>query len=202
MALTLSNGDCDVIALDKDPAKVKELADHVSFAAVLDASDGRALKEAGVESVDAAVVSIGENVEANILAVMNLKELGVKYIVARATSELHGKVLTNLGVNRVVFPMRDMGKRVVGSLIKPKILELIELTDEYRIAEIPAPKITLGKTLKDANLRGLYRVSIIAIKRSGFGKEGWNINPLPDDKIEKDDSLVVLGTIKDIERLS
>ncbi len=205
VALTLAESDCDVIAIDRNENKIKTIADRVTLAINMDAMDEAALREAGVQNVDVAVVSIGENVEASILVVMMLKEMGIKEIIAKAVNDLHGRVLANLGVDRVVYPERDMAQRVAHSLIKPEFLEHIELSPEYSIVELPAPKFLWDKTIKDTNLRAEYGISIIAIKRkhkiNETERETWNINPLPTDLIKKDDVLVMLGANADIEKL-
>lgn len=205
VALTLAESDCDVIAIDRNENKIKTIADRVTLAINMDAMDEAALREAGVQNVDVAVVSIGENVEASILVVMMLKEMGIKEIIAKAVNDLHGRVLANLGVDRVVYPERDMAQRVAHSLIKPEFLEHIELSPEYSIVELPAPKFLWDKTIKDTNLRAEYGISIIAIKRkhkiNETERETWNINPLPTDVIKKDDVLVMLGANADIEKL-
>jgi trk system potassium uptake protein TrkA len=205
VAETLAKHDAEVLAVDKDEAKVKALTDTVTLALELDATDEKALREAGVQNVDVAVVSIGENIEASILVVMLLKELGIKEIIAKAVNDLHGKVLSHIGVNKVVYPERDMAQRVAQSLIKPEFLEQIVLSPEYSIVEMPAPTFLWEKSIRDSNLRAEYGVSIIAIKRqslvNGEKKETWNINPSPDDVIHKEDILVVLGANSDIEKL-
>ncbi|NOY40175.1 MAG: TrkA family potassium uptake protein [Nitrospirae bacterium] len=205
VALTLAESNCDVIVIDRNENKIKAIADHVTLAIQMNAIDETALKEAGVQNVDVVIVSIGENVEASILAVMILKEMGIKEIIAKAVNDLHGRVLANLGVDRVVHPERDMAQRVARSLIKPQFLEHIELSPEYSIVELPAPKSLWDKSIKDTNLRAEYGINIIAIKKrytiNETEKETWNINPLPTDVIKKDDVLVVLGTDRDIERL-
>ncbi len=206
VAKTLVDEGAEVLAIDRDSQRVRELADSVTIAVECDATDERALKEAGVQNVDCAIVSIGENIEASILVVMLLKELQVPEIVAKAVTELHGKILTHLGVQKVVYPERDMAIRVARSLIRPEFLEQIVLSPEYSIVEMPAPAFTWDKSIREANLRADYGVSIIAIKRQffvdGTKKETWNINPSPDDMIHKEDVLVLLGANKDIERLS
>ncbi|HHN63858.1 MAG TPA: TrkA family potassium uptake protein [Nitrospirae bacterium] len=206
VAETLAASGAEVLAIDRAEAKVKPLSDVVTIAVQCDATDEKALREAGVQNVDVAVVSIGENIEASILVVMLLKEFGIKEIVAKAVNDLHGKILNHIGVNRVVYPERDMAKRVAQSLIRPEFLEQIVLSPEYSIVEMPAPAFTWNKTIREANLRAEYGVSIIAIKKQyfleGAKKETWNINPHPDDIITKEDLLVVLGANKDIEKLS
>jgi trk system potassium uptake protein TrkA len=205
VAETLVKHDAEVLAIDKDETKVKALTDRVTLALELDATDEKALREAGVQNVDVAVVSIGENIEASILVVMLLKELGIKEIIAKAVNDLHGKVLSHIGVNKVVYPERDMAQRVAQSLIKPEFLEQIVLSPEYSIVEMPAPAFLWEKSIRESNLRAEYGVSIIAIKHqsivNGEKKEIWNINPSPDDVIHKEDILVVLGANSDIEKL-
>ena len=204
VALTLAENKCDVIAVDKDETRVKELADRVALPVELDATDEKALREAGVQNVDVAVVSIGENIEASILVLMLLKDMGIKNIIAKAQSRMHGRILYQLGVRQVVYPERDMARKVAGGLIMPEFMEHIELSPEYSIVELPAPDDFAGKSILDAKLRADYGVTVIAIRKQGLGKGGkelWNINPLPSDKIQSGDTIVVLGANADIERL-
>ncbi len=205
VAMSLAKEDCDVIAIDTDEDKLKAVADHVTLAVQMDAMDEDSLKEIGVQNVDVAVVSIGENVEASILVVMTLKELGIKEIIAKAVNDLHGKVLSHIGVNRMVYPERDMAHRIARSLIKPEFMEHIELSPEYSIVELPAPPFLWDKTIVDTRLRSEYDISIIAIKRkytlNDQEKESWNVNPAPEDIIKKDDILVLLGANSDIDKL-
>ncbi|GBD99471.1 Ktr system potassium uptake protein A [bacterium BMS3Abin07] len=205
VAQTLAENNCDVIAIDRDEAKVKAVADHVAIAIQMDAMDEQALREAGVQNVDTTVVSIGADVEASILVVMSLIDIGLKDIIAKAVNMMHGRVLKKIGVNRVVHPERDMAMRVAQSLIKPEFLEHIGLSRDYSIVELPAPPFLWEKTIKDSNLRSNYGINIIAIKTpykvDETEKESWNINPNPSDVIKKSDFLVVLGTNSDIEKL-
>jgi trk system potassium uptake protein TrkA len=205
VAETLAQSGKEVLAIDSDGSRVKAVADLVTIALELDAADEKALREAGVQNVDVAVVSIGEDIESSILVVMLLKELEVGEIIAKAVNDLHGKILRHIGVDRVVYPERDMAQRVAQSLIRPAFLEQIELSPEYSIVELPAPAFLWNKTIREGNLRAEYGISIIAIKRQffveGTKKVKWNINPAPDDLIQKEDVLVVLGANSDIEKL-
>ncbi len=205
VAETLAANGKEVLAIDSDGSRVKAVADLVTIAIELDATDEKALREAGVQNVDVAVVSIGEDIESSILVVMLLKELEVREIIAKAVNDLHGKILRHIGVDRVVYPERDMAQRVAQSLIRPAFLEQIELSPEYSIVELPAPAFLWDKTIREGNLRAEYGISIIAVKRQFFvegkKKEKWNINPSPDDLIQKEDVLVVLGANSDIEKL-
>jgi len=205
VALSLAENNCNVIAIDKDENKVKAVADKVTIAIQLDAMDEKALKEAGVQNVDVAIVSIAENVEASILVVMVLKELGIRKVLAKAANDLHGKVLSHIGVSDIIYPERDMAQRVARNLVKPEFFEHIELSPDYSIVELPAPDFTWDKTVIDTKLRAEYSISIIAIKRydvsNDTGKGSWNINPSASEIIKKDDLLVLLGANSDINRL-
>jgi trk system potassium uptake protein TrkA len=206
VAKTLSKYGAEVIAIDSQEERVKKTADFVAYAVQLDAIDEKALRSVGVQNVDTAIVSIGENIEASILVVMLLKELGIRNIIAKAVTTLHGKVLENLGVKRIIFPERDMAIRVAHSLIRPSVLEQLELSQEYSIVELPSPSNLIGKTLKDTQLRTRYGVNLIAIKRKittekGIIKDSWNVNPLPTDTIEKEDILVLIGLNEDLDKI-
>jgi len=203
MAKTLAENKCEVIAIDKDEERVRKASEYVTLAVQLEAMDEKALRSIGVQNVDVAIVSIGENIEASILVVMILKQMGVRYIVAKAVTSLHGTVLRNLNVDRIVYPERDMAIRVAHSLIKPTIVEQLELSDEYSIIEIPSPKVFVGKMLKETRLRSDYGANLIAIKDTDKdGREKWNVSPLPTDVIREGDLLVIIGLNTDLEKLS
>lgn len=203
---TLTDMDCEVIAIDNNEEKVKAVSDFVTHAVVLDAMDEKALRSVGVRNVDVAVVSIGENIEASVLVVMILKELGIKYVVAKAVTPLHGKVLENLKVDRIVYPERDMAIRIAHSLVRPSIVEYLEISPNYSIIELPAPEVLVGKSLKESQLRTKYGVNLIAIKRKtlveGMEKEEWNVNPLSTDVIQRGVLLVLVGLNEDLDKLS
>lgn len=206
VAKTLTELGCEVLAIDNNDERVRDVSDFVTHAVVLDAMDEKALKSVGVQNSDVAVVSIGENIEASILVVMLLKELELKYIIAKAVTPLHGKVLENLKVNKIVYPERDMAVRVAHSLIMPSIIEQLELSPEYSIIELPAPDFLVNQSLKDSQLRSKYKVNVIAIKRrvseKGVEKEKWNVNPFASDVIQNGDILVLIGLNVDLDKLS
>ena len=204
VAKTLAELGEDVIAIDNNEERVKKIADFVTESVVLDAMDEKALRSVGLQNVDVAIVSIGKNIEASILVVMLLKEMGVQNIIAKAVTSLHGKVLENLNVTKIVYPERDMAIRVAQQLTKPTILEHLELSPEYSIIEIPAPSFMAGTMLKDTGLRNKYGINLIAIRRRSpkTGLTEWNVNPSPTDVIQNDDILVVIGSNSDLERLN
>ncbi|MEW6323716.1 MAG: TrkA family potassium uptake protein [Acidobacteriota bacterium] len=203
VALTLSELGHDVIGIDGDEGRVRDLADHVSLAVELDATDERALRAAGIQDVDVAIVSIGENIEASLLVVTILREMGIRQVVAKAVTPLHGRILEKLGVARVVFPEREMAIRVAHSLVVPNVLDYIELSREFSIVEIPAPAQFVGKTLRDIGLRARFGLTTIAIKRRGRTGEGdvTHIAPGPDDVIQQGDTLSLVGSNERLAQL-
>ena len=199
-----------VIGIDQDGEVVEGMAEHLTQALELDATDEKALGAAGIEQVDAAIVSMGDNLEASILITLILKEMGIKEIVTKAVSDNHGKVLKRVGATRLVFPERDMGVRIAGFLSEPEVIEHIGLSQEYSIVEIPAPGVFMGKSLKQLNVRADYRINVVAIKRrvpkkDAEGKveikEDITVVPAPNEVINKGDVLIVIGTNEDIEKI-
>ncbi|MFZ8860614.1 MAG: potassium channel family protein [Thermocrinis sp.] len=198
VARTLAQGGAEVIACDVDVEKVREISEYVSLAYVLDAMDAKALKESGIANVDVAVVSVGENIEASILIVVQLKELGVKEIVAKAVNPLHGKVLEKLGVDRVVYPEKEMAIRVAHSLLVGEFIEEIPIGEKHSLFELKAFDFMLGKTLRELDVRRRFGVSVLAIKRG----ENLIVNPMGDEKILPGDILVVLGTTEQLSSMA
>jgi K+ transport systems, NAD-binding component len=198
VARTLAQGGAEVIACDVDEEKVREVSEYVSLAYVLDATDAKALKESGIANVDVAVVSVGENIEASILIVVQLKELGVKEIVAKAVNPLHGKVLEKLGVDRVVYPEKEMAIRVAHSLLAGEFIEEIPIGEKHSVFELKAFDFMLGKTLRELDVRKRFGVSVLAIKRG----ENLIVNPMGDEKILPGDILVVLGTTEQLSTMA
>ncbi|MCJ7646369.1 TrkA family potassium uptake protein [bacterium] len=210
VAKTLVEKGCEVLAIDEDEEKVKEISNIVTQAVQADATDEKTLRSLGVDKMDMAVISTGENMEASILVTLLIKELGVKTIVAKAISPSHGTVLRKIGATRVVFPERDTGVRLAENLASPDILEHIALSPEYGILEVHTPKSFIGSTLRKINVRAKHGVIIIAIKRklpyltetgeSDF-KEEILITPEADEEVADGDILVVLGPNKKIDNL-
>lgn len=196
MATTLSQLGQDVIGVDGDAEKVRQLADTVTQAVELDAIDEKALRSVGIQNVDVAIVSIGENIESSLLVVMLLRELGVKSIVAKAVTPLHGRILEMLGVSRVIFPEREMAARIAHGLVMPNVIDYIELSRDFSIVEMPAPDMFVGSTLKQIDLRRKYGLTLIAIKRrpSPDAPEVTNISPSADETIQAGDVLSLLGS--------
>jgi trk system potassium uptake protein TrkA len=195
MATTLAELGHDVVGVDSDESRVQRLADVITHVLQIDATDERALRAAGIQDVNVAVVSIGENIESSLLVVMQLRELGIGTIVAKAVTPLHGRILEKLGVSRVIFPEREMAMRVAHSLVMPNVIDYIELSREFSIVEVPAPDAFVGRTLKQLELRPRLGLTLIAIKRKSddSGAIVTNIAPAADETIRRGDVLALLG---------
>lgn len=196
IATTLIELGQDVLGIDTDDAKVNELTDRVPHLLSLNAIDKRALRDAGVGDVDVAIISIGANIEASLLIVMTVKELGVPFIVAKATTAVHGRILEKIGVDRVVYPEREMATRMAHSLVVPNVLDYIGLSRDFSIVEIPAPAPFVGKSLRALDLRAKHGLTLIAIKRGAgtAGGEVTTVAPGPDEVIRQADTLALIGT--------
>jgi len=195
VARTLYEMDFEVMGIDENEERINENIQYVTHAVAADSTDERALKEIGIRNFDVVVVAIGADIQASILTVLILKELGVRKIVAKAQNERHGQVLYKVGADRVVFPERDMGVRVAHNLISANVLDFIELAQDYSVAEVVVSPKMVGKTLRQLDIRAKYEVNVIAIK-SG---EKFNIAPRPDEVIEYGDVLVVIGNNKHLK---
>jgi len=187
----------EVLAVDSDQELVDAIAPYVTQAIQIDATDEGALQSLGVRNFDAAIVAIGQNMRDSILVCVLLKELGTPYLIAKATDDLHAKVLRKVGVDRVIFPERDMGMRLAKSLLTPNVLEMIDLSDDYQLVEIILPKKWVGNTIIGMDVRKRFGISILAIHRSGE----FIVSPMPDTLFETGDILLVLGKKDDIDNL-
>ncbi len=197
VAKTLSDLGQEVLAVDADENLVSDIAPHVTQAIQLDATDEEALSSLDVQNFDVAIVSIGQNTRDSILVSVLLKELGVPYLIAKANDELHAKVLRKIGVDRVVFPERDMGARIARSLLTPNVLELMELAGDHQIIEVRVPAKWVGNSIIGLNVRRRYGLNILAIHRG----EKFLVSPAPDMLFEADDTVLVMGRRDDIERM-
>ena len=195
IAKTLVDLGHQVLALDSNGNNIENIKDSVTLAKQV-VYDSATLKESGINECDMAVVAIGHSIQENILVTLMLKELGIKYVVARAVDELHEKALEKIGANRVINPEKAMGIRLANQLISSDILDIIEISPEYTVQEFKAKKEFIGKTLSELDLRQKYQVAVLAIKRS----DNLVILPAADEKIRKDDILLAVGKTKSIHR--
>lgn len=197
VAKTLYQMGYEVLAVDADEARVQDFSDEVTHVVQADTTDEDTLKALGIRNFDVVVVAIGADVQANLMTTLQLKEMGVPYIVAKAKNPLHGKMLEKIGADRVVYPERDMGQRVAHNLVSSNVLEYIELSPDYSIVEVTAPSALVGKNLVETDLRGRYEVNVVAIRRG----EQLLVPPQPTEKILEKDVLFVVGANRGVQRL-
>ena len=186
---------CEVLAMDVRNDLVQQVSEDVTHAVVGDGQDKDVLKALGAGNFDCAIIAIGDNLAASVLATMNLKELGVPYIVCKAHDETHRRVLEKLGVDRVVIPEYEFAGKLARSLSSHNVLDYIELSEDYGILEVPAPKSWVGKTILVLNVRAKLGVNIIAVE-SG---KSTNVSPSANYRILAGDIMVVLGDNKALE---
>lgn len=186
-----------VLVVDKDEDKINDISDKVTHAIVADATDERILKAIDLSNFDIAIIGIGEDVKSAMLVTIMAKEHGVKYVVCKALDEIQAKVLNKIGADKVVFPERDMGIKIAKSLTSDYILNSIDLDTKCSIIEISISKKWIGKTLKELNFRAKYGINVLAIKKNNI----FNANPNPEEKLSKDDLLLIAGDSKHIGEL-
>ncbi|MDQ0362781.1 potassium channel family protein [Breznakia pachnodae] len=199
IAKTLSDANCEVIAIDKDIESVQRLADTVTSAVKGDITDIDVLRNAGVGECDIAVVAVGSHLEESIMAVFNVRELGVPFVVAKAKNKRYMEILKKVGAHKVVRPEKEMGVVTAKSLLNDNIIERIAFDNDYSVVEINTPDIWINKTLIDLNLRDQYGINILGIRRPN---EKMNVTPSPDYILTKDDHIVLIAESENLEKLN
>lgn len=224
LAQNLAAAGAEVIAIDHTRQIVEELRDKVTLAIALDATDEQALRLQGIDQVDCAVVGIGNNFEANALATVLLRSIGVKRIISRAGNQMQAQILQRIGADGVVRPEDEAADRWSHRLLAPFTIDHIELAENYAIIQMPTPSAWVGKSLADIDMRRKHQVTLVAIKRlvgaetptsgtSGLPKgaalgpsdadlmERVVEAPLPTSRLRETDILVIAGFDQDIEKL-
>lgn len=197
LAETLYGNDYEVLGIDINEEKVNDMAERLTHAIVMDAVDARALTAVGIANFDVVFVTI-KTLQPSILCTLTLKEQGCPYLIAIASSASHAKILERIGADRVVFPEQDMAVRLAHSFSTAGLVEYMDMSDDFSIAEIKPPQNFIGQTVRELDLRNRFNLNIIALNRGGK----IQINISPDYTLRFDDILVVIGEKKDIRRLS
>jgi trk system potassium uptake protein TrkA len=189
----------EVLGTDIDEKVVAQvLTDQiVAHAVQLDSTEPTALKEAGIFEFDTVIIAIGNYLQESIVTTLNVKEAGVPHVVAKASSEVHGKLLQRVGADHVVFPEYEAGCALARLLTKPSIIERFELDPNNSIVEVLVPEEFHGKTVTELELRNRYGVNLLAIGQS----DQFEINPDPNKRLYKGLAMVVIGSNQDIDRL-
>lgn len=203
LAESLANAGAEVLLIDRNRPAMQSASE---FATALqgDATQARVLEEAGFAECDLVVVAIGSNIEASMMATANCKELGVPSVVAKATSELHGKILRRIGADSVVYPDRDSAHRLARAIANHSVVDFLEVSDGYSIAEVDVPESVRGKTLAEADLRKEKGVTVLCVRRADEDpdKPRKVIMPRATDTLMADDKLIVFGETRAVDALS
>jgi trk system potassium uptake protein TrkA len=198
MISTLDSLGYDVMGMDLDEDIVQDLAADFPNAHLIaaDATDEDVLRDLNVGQFDAAAVVIGESMEAGILATANLKELGVPFVVARAISGLHARVLEKIGADRIIEPERDMGEQVARTMASPAVLDYVDLGGDEALIEAEVPEEWVNKTLADLQLSRKSGLTVLALKPKGAA----GTIPTAETTLREGDVIVVGGNKKDLDR--
>ncbi|MFG0333156.1 MAG: potassium channel family protein [Maioricimonas sp. JB049] len=207
LARRLASSGVSVIAIDRNGHRVAEIKDDVDVAVRLDATDKAALLAQGIDNVDVCVVSIGENFEAAVLATVLMRQLEVPLVICRAQTEFHAQIFEQIGADRVIQPELESGTNLARQLANPQLVDFIRLGEGFTLIEIRAPEEFEGKSLKSLALRTRYDVNLVVIKRTIPSEQtdapprDFFIVPKPDELIQPDDILVVVGPDDSLARL-
>ena len=190
IAKTLSEYGYDVIVMDTDISCIERMSEFVTEAIQADFTDIEQLRQAGIQDVDVAIIATGSQLEASVMAIMHLKELGVPYVMAKAKNKVYMHILLKVGADRVVRPEKEMGQRVAKSLMSQNIIDMIDIDDDYSMMELSAPSSWVGKPLKDLHLRNRFGVNVLGVRTTYNPK--LNLGITADYVIHEDDTLLAV----------
>ncbi len=197
LAMELAQAGADLIVLDRDEEKLNELREYTENAIIVKNLDKKTLLESGIQHCDVVVLGIGEHLDTSILTTLNLVELQIPTIIAKATSAEHGKILEKLGAE-VVYPERDIALRLAHRLEANRVLDYIQLSEKLNISKWLVPQEMFGKTVQEVNLRGAFGINIIAVENGSR----LNETVLPDYTFQAGDILFVSGSQDSLNHLS
>ena len=202
VAKTLYEAGENILGIDVSEELVQDRINNniLKNAIIGDASDGKILKDIGAENFDIAFICIGD-IEASVMIALNLKELGIKSIIAKAINKKHGKVLTKIGATEIVYPEEHMGKRIAELTMNTDIIEHLKFTDNFVLVEVKAPSLFWNNSLIKLDVRNKYNINIVGIKKS---KGEFLPNPTANVVIEEGDVLVIITdkkTVKSFNKL-
>ncbi|MFC4386428.1 potassium channel family protein [Gracilibacillus marinus] len=186
----------EILAIDHNKDKVAQIMRGCSHAVVADAIDEEALKSFGIRNFDQAIIAIGDNIQSSILCTLILKEMGVRKVWVKAQTAQHHKLLEKIGADRIIHPEEEMGIRIATQLHSDKVIDYIELSEDYSIIELSTPKKIAHKKIRDLYVRERYSCTLLGVKNN----HSLNLSPSSDDKIEEGDILIVMGSNQDLKK--
>ena len=203
LAESLANAGTEVLLIDRNRPAMQHASE---FATALqgDATQPHVLEEAGFGECDLVVIAIGSNIEASMMATANCKELGIPNVVAKATSELHGKILRRIGADTVVYPDRDSAHRLARAIANHDVIDFLEVSEGFSIAEVDVPDGLRGKTLAESDFRNTTGMTVLCIRRADPdpAKPRRVVIPQGTDRLQSDDKLIVFGETRRLDALS
>ena len=197
LVATLHNSNVDLLVIDRDITKLEEIGDKASQAVCADASKQEVLEQFDIESFEGAIITIGHDMEFSVKTVMHLNEMGMPFIMAKATSDFEGRILTKVGADKIIFPDREVGIRLGKEIVSGNYYDALDISETYSITDIVLPNKWVNKSIIELNLRKSYGINVVGIRR----QEDVIINPTPDFVFKDEDVLITLGSNKDIENV-
>ena len=198
VAKTLAELGFEVLAVDRDITCVDRIAPYVTKALQVDATNLEELKALGISEFDAVVVAIGNHFEESMLTTMNVKALGVKYIVAKAKNKQCMQILQKIGADKIVRAEKDMGQKIAKTLVRNNIIDMVEIDADYSIIEMKAPIQWVGHSIKNLNVRSAFKMNILGIRYANHQKLHLTVDP--DYIINSGDHFLVIGQTKAVEK--
>ncbi len=211
LAVTLAKQGAEVLAIDSSMDRLEDVKDKVTYTVRLDSTEEKALRDQGLTELDAVIVAIGDDFEATLLTIVALQNIGVKRIIARATTKTHERILQHLGIEEVISPAVEAAERLADSLMYRGVIDSLELSSDYSIVEVNAPEAFIGKSLGELQLRETFDVNLITIKRIEqeprlLGLRSRTVEkilgiPTPDMVVQRGDVLVLFATKPAISKM-
>ena len=197
VAKTLAENGNSVIVVDSDQERVDEIADSVTCAMVADIADPHVLDGLGLHNLDCVIIGVSTNMQISIMATLLVKEKGAPFVVVKAENEIHKHILEKIGADKIVFPEGEMGVRLARNLMGGAFVDLVELSSEFSMVEMPVPIMWIGKSLRDLDIRSTYGLNIIGIKTG----EKLEVNLDPNIPLNGDMELVLVGKNSDLKKI-
>ena len=198
VAKMLASMKHEVLGVDIDPEVVQKISPFITHAIVADTTDEEAIKALALSQFDIVIVAIGDNIQANLMTSMLLKEMNMPYVVSKAENALQGKMLKKMGVDKVIYPEYDVAQRLAQSLTRDHVMDYLQLSKNISLIEIKMPTFLVGANLKDSNLREKYNLNAVGIRRG----EDLEVPPNPSTILGEDDKLLVIGNNSDLDALT
>lgn len=198
VAKELSRTGVEVIAVDSDEDRIREIADYVTHAVQTDICEEMALKSLGLGNMDVVIIAMAGNMDASVMAVLMAKEENAPFVIAKSRGDVQSRIFLKVGADRVIIPEEEAGVRIARNVVAGNFLDFIELSDRIRMLEMPIKQEWVGKSLKELNLRKNYKANVVAIR-----KEGWLMTEIdPDMPLPDGITMLLVMDIKYVSLLS